>query len=85
MMYQMFKYETFEPCIDNPMSAVCTPETDGLDVLNAFSRILPLADIENTVGVDLLVIVAIGLFYKFFYIFGVIYFTGKASKFETTK
>lgn len=85
MMYLMFKYETFEPCIDDPTSAVCTPETDGLDVLDAFSRILPLAEAENTFGVDLLVIIAIGLFYKLFYIIGVIYFAGKASKFHESK
>lgn len=81
-VYQIFKHETFEPCEGNIISAVCVPETEGLKVLEGLSRVLPLLSAEDNTGRDLLIIIVIGAVYKILYIAGVIYKTGRASKFH---
>lgn len=81
-MYQIFVTDTFEPCL-NPLeaqTAVCTPSTAGGDVLDVWGRISPLYSSNDQTAQDMLALVAIGCFYKFLYVVGVLYKTTTTTK-----
>lgn len=82
-VYQVFKETTFEACVDQRDYAVCVDSTDGLDVLDGLSRVMPLFSTEDKTGSDLVILIVIGLVYKLFYIAGVAYKTRRSSKFQS--
>ena len=63
-MFLIFTESTWEPCTDPTTSAVCVNSTDGLLVLDAFSRVFPLVTTENTYWSDVGYMVCIGVFWK---------------------
>ena len=81
-VFQVYKATSFEPCENNPLFAVCVNSTDGLDVLDGLGRVLPLVSSEDETGIDLVVLVAIGLVYKILYVVGVVYKTGRSAAFH---
>lgn len=82
VMYELLSSTTFEPC-QNELIAVCVDSSDGTDVLDGASRVMPLLSSEGQAGIDLLVLLAIGLVYKLIYITGVVYKTRQASHFQS--
>jgi hypothetical protein len=46
-IYEQFVATTFEPCVNPLASAVCTPSTDGSDVLDSMNRMIPLISSDN--------------------------------------
>jgi hypothetical protein len=80
-MYEQFVATTFEPCVNLLASAVCTPTTDGSDVLDAMNRVIPLISSDNKTLQDIAALAAIGLFYKLLYVIGVFYKTSQFTKF----
>jgi hypothetical protein len=76
-MFLIFTESTWEACMDPTTSAVCVNSTDGLLVLDAFSRVFPLVTTENTYWSDVGYMVCIGLFWK---IVGVISIVVKARR-----
>ena len=79
--YQLIVNTEFEPCQKQPV-AVCVDSSDGSDVIEAGSRVMPLLSSEDQTGVDLLVLLAIGIVYKLLYIAGVVYKSRQASHFQ---
>ena len=80
-VYELLSSTTFEPCQNEPI-AVFVDSSDGTDVLEAASRVMPLLTSEDQTGIDLLVLVAIGLVYKLVYVAGVVYKSRQASHFQ---
>ena len=80
-VYEFISNTKFEPCENQPW-AVCVNSSSGEDVLDAMSRVMPLLESENSVAIDLIVLVAIGAFYKVMYIAGVAYKSHQVSKFH---
>ena len=63
-MFLIFTESTWVACTDPTTSAVCVNSTDGLLVLEAFSRVFPLVTTENTYWSDVMYMVCIGVFWK---------------------
>ena len=82
IVYQVFSVTTFEACVDQDY-AVCVDSTNGLDVLDGLSRVMPLFSTEDKTGSDLVILIVIGLVYKLLYIAGVAYKTHQSSKFQS--
>lgn len=80
--YQIFSHTTFEACdpATNQFSAICIPETDGVKVLDALSKVFPLLSKNDNFIVDLVAALAIGVFYKVLYIGGALYKTTRVAK-----
>ncbi|CAB9519406.1 Putative white-brown complex homolog protein 30 [Seminavis robusta] len=85
-MYEAFVYVTFENCELGTPSAVCVQETTpgagvpGIEIIEAFTFILPLAEpVDNTIR-DILILVAIGGFWKLLYVVGVILKTRRVAR-----
>jgi ABC-2 type transporter len=76
-VYQYFANLTFEPCTDPSTSAVCTPDTSGLAVLDQVSLVFPLFTSEDTSAVDLAVLIAMGGIFKIMYFVFLAYKTNK--------
>ena len=83
-IYNYFSEIDWNPCdpVQNPDEPVCVDSTSGADVLDEFSTIFPLISSKNETGVDIVVILAIALFFKIFYIVGALIKTSAASKFH---
>lgn len=83
-VYEFISNTKFEPCKDEPW-AVCVDSSDGTVVLDAMSRVMPLLEAENSVGIDIIALIAIGAFYKLMYIAGVAYKSRLSSKFHSSQ
>jgi hypothetical protein len=57
-----FSETAWIPCTDPTSSAVCMNSTNGMDVLDSFSRVFPLVTSENRYSEDLGTLVGKGLF-----------------------
>ena len=80
-VYELFEPATFEPC--DPLTSnwpVCTPNTDGLSVLDSLSQSFPLFSTKDYTTLDTIVLVCIGLFYKIMFVVGVFYKTSQVAK-----
>jgi Ni/Fe-hydrogenase subunit HybB-like protein len=78
--YVLFEHMTFEPCTDSKTSAVCVDSTSGLDVLDDLGRVVGLYSADDQVVFDLGMLIVIGVFYKLWYIVGVLYKTSVVAK-----
>lgn len=63
-IYTIFIDADWAACTDPTTSSVCVPSTDGKDVLDGLSVIFPVVESENRVGKDLLIVLAIAVFFK---------------------
>lgn len=63
-IYTIFIDADWEACTDPFTSSVCVPSTDGKDVLDGLGVIFPVIESENRVGTDLIIVLAIALFFK---------------------
>ena len=87
-IYLSFAYATFEHCPVGSFSAVCIQEESpgagvpGIQVIDFYSNIMPIADADDTVGRDILILVVIGIVYKIIYAVGVIVKTRKVANIE---
>lgn len=79
---ELFPATTFEPCTDPLTSAVCVNSSNGKDVLAAMTRVVPLITADRQTYQDVVVLIAIGIFYKVLYIIGVLYKTSQSTKFQ---
>ena len=77
-IYLSFAYATFETCPVGTFSAVCIQEESpgvgvpGVQIIEAYSNVMPIADADDTVGRDILILIAIGVVYKIIYAVGII-------------
>lgn len=87
-IYLAFAYATFENCPVGSFSAVCIQEESpgagvpGIQVIEVYSNIMPIADSDDTIGRDILVLIAIGVVYKIIYAVGVIVKTKRVANIE---
>eukprot|EP00522_Entomoneis_paludosa_P008044 CAMPEP_0172450260 /NCGR_PEP_ID=MMETSP1065-20121228/8680_1 /TAXON_ID=265537 /ORGANISM="Amphiprora paludosa, Strain CCMP125" /LENGTH=636 /DNA_ID=CAMNT_0013202039 /DNA_START=29 /DNA_END=1939 /DNA_ORIENTATION=+ len=87
-MYNYFSNISFEACDPTVTfdQAVCVPAdqpdgtTSGLAVLESFSSVFPLLSTKDESAKDVGIILAMAFLYKSFYIIGVVFRTGQASK-----
>lgn len=76
MSYVVFIDAEWEPCTDPTTSTgVCVNSTDGKDVLDGLSVFFPVVESENRVGMNLLIVLAIALFFKLITIVTIIFRT----------
>lgn len=78
-IYTIFVDADWEECTDPATSSVCVPSTDGSDVLDEMSVIFPIVESENRVVTDVLVILAVALFFKVSSIAAIIYKTRRVA------
>lgn len=72
-MYAILIDEDFEPCTDRTTSSVvCVNSTSGADVLDELSIAVPLLSSEDTVGMDILILLGIAALFKVAYILAVV-------------
>lgn len=85
--YNYFIEIDWDPCIpaENPNQPVCVDSSSGALVLDEFAKIFPLVSSEDETGVDIVVLIAIGAFFKIVYIVGVLMKTAAASKFQSSE
>ena len=87
-VYEAFAYATFETCPVGSFSAVCVQEetagagVPGVQIVEAFSNVMPLADSDDTVGRDIIILIAIGVAYKIIYAVGIILKTRQVANIE---
>lgn len=87
-IYLSFAYATFETCQPFTLSAVCIQEASpgvgvpGVQIIEAFSYVMPIADADDTVWRDISVLLAIGVVYKIIYTVGVILKTRQVTHIE---
>lgn len=80
MSYVVFIDAEWEPCTDPTTSTgVCVNSTDGKDVLDGLSVIFPVVESENRVGTDLLIVLAIALFFKIITVVTIIFRTNRVA------
>lgn len=90
-IYEGFAHTTFESCPEGTFSAICMQEqvpgagVPGIDVVQAFERVMPIANAEDSSLQDLLIMVAIGLVYKILYTVGVILKTRRVAQIEQSR
>jgi GTPase SAR1 family protein len=64
-VYTIFVQAEWQACTDQSTAgAICVDSTNGKDVLDALSRVLPLLSSENQVTKDMGIILAISLVFK---------------------
>ncbi|KAL7574130.1 hypothetical protein ACA910_014815 [Epithemia clementina (nom. ined.)] len=83
-VYNYFIDIDWNPCNPeaNPDQPVCVDSSSGAEVLDEFSKIFPLVSSTDETGVDIVVLIAIGTFFKLLYIVGALMKTSAASKFH---
>merc|ERR1712232_389375 len=85
-IYETTAPATFETCIEGTPSAVCLQEetpgagVPGTAIIEAFARVMPIAEAEDNTVRDMLILIAIGLVYKVLYTAVVIYKTRQVAK-----
>jgi hypothetical protein len=83
--YVTFSEATWIPCTDPTSSAVCVNSTNGIDVLDSFSRVFPLVTSEDTYWQDLGTLVGIGLFWKIISVTTVLFKSRRVAKIQRVK
>lgn len=84
-VYISFAYATFETCEPGTFSAVCIQEEEpgagvpGLQIVEAYSYVMPIATSEDNTWQDIWSLVAIGVVYKIIYALGVIFKTRRVA------
>lgn len=78
--HELFMASTFEPCVNNTLSAVCRNETSGEAVLDMLSQTFPLLSTKSYTNMDSIIIVCIGVVYKVLYVIGALYKTSQVAK-----
>jgi hypothetical protein len=70
-IYAILIDHEFEPCTEATNSLVCVNSSSGADVLDELTILTPLISSEDTVVMDVLILLAIAVFFKIVYIIGV--------------
>jgi hypothetical protein len=83
--YVTFSETTWIPCTDPTSSAVCMNSTNGMDVLDSFSRVFPLVTSEDRYLQDLGTLVGIGLFLKIVSVTTVMFKSRRVAKIQRIK
>lgn len=71
VMYALLIDEEFEPCTESTTSPVCVNSTSGADILDALAVAIPVVSSEETRWMDMLILLAIAIFFKIASIVGV--------------
>jgi hypothetical protein len=88
-IYENFVHATFATCDVGTRSAICIQEetpgagVPGIQVLEAFNRINPIAETESSSVRDTLALLAIGFAYKLLYTIGVVIKTRRVANIRT--
>jgi hypothetical protein len=83
--YATFSEATWIPCTDPTSNAVCVNSTNGIDVLDSFSRVIPLVTSEDRFWQDLGTLVGIGLFWKIISVVTVLFKSRRVAKIQRVK
>jgi hypothetical protein len=79
--YILLHKADWEPCVPDPNTPnpICIPDGDPLKVLDSMSLVYSVIGSENTVARDMVVILAIGIFFKICFFIGVFYKTRRVA------
>jgi energy-coupling factor transporter ATP-binding protein EcfA2 len=84
-VYVTFSEATWIACTDPTSSAVCVNSTNGIDVLDAFTRVFPLVTSEDRYLQDLGILVGLGLFWKIISVTTVLFKARRVAKIQQVK
>jgi hypothetical protein len=73
-MFNLFDGASFSPCdpATNIQSSVCVNSTSGNDVLEGLSVVYPIIENKDQVTQDIGIMIGIAMFFKIFYVLGVV-------------
>jgi hypothetical protein len=84
-LYLIFRETKWEACTDPFKSAICVDSTNGLAVLEAFSRVFPLVTTENTYWKDVICMLSLAIFWKIIAVVTILVKAGRVSQVRKSK